>query len=166
MKTTQQTSHGRRISFEERIKICEVPSLDDYTKAEREAIWRTKADDKINEMELVKTLLIVRNHGGTIPQDIQDSKQLTTRGIEAVCSFEIQQGALSSKNLVISSVLKAQEAILLNIEDKSTPNSSIAAIEEDIKNASLAHSKRALDIAIIHGAMDAAFVRPNGNGLS
>lgn len=154
----QQRAH-RRVSFDERNKICEVPSLDHYTKAEREAIWRTKADDKINKMELVKTLLIVRKHGGTIPQDIQESEQLTTRGIEAVCSFENQQEALSSKNLVISSVLKAQEAILLNIEDKSTPNSSIAAIEEDIKNASLAHSERALDIAIIHGAMDAAFVR-------
>ena len=159
MKTTQQTSHGRRVSFEERIKISEVPSIDDYTDAEYEATWRTKADDKINEMELVKTLVIVRNNGGIIPQDIQESKQLTTRGIEAVCSFEIQKGALSSKNLVISSVLKAQEANLGKIEDTSTPNSSITAIEEDIKNASLKYSEGATTVAIIRGAVDATFAR-------
>lgn len=151
-----------RVSFDESFtKIYEVPSLDDYTDAEYEATWRTEADDKTAEMELIKTLLVVRNHAGAIPQHLEESEQLTTRGIETVCSFESQQEALSSKNLVISSVLNAQEANLLKLEDTSTstPNSSTTATEEDIKNASLAYSKRAVDTAIIRGAMDAAFVR-------
>ena len=150
-----------RVSFDESFtKIYEIPSLDDYTDAEYEATWRTEADDKTAEMELIKTLLVVRNHAGAIPQHLEESEQLTTRGIETVCSFESQQEALSSKNLVISSVLNAQEASLLKIEGTSTPNSSSSTTtEEDIKNASLAYSKRAVDTAIIRGAMDAAFVR-------
>ena len=134
--------------------MYEVLSLDDYTDAEHEATWRTEADAKITETELIKTLLIVRNHDdGTIPQNIEESEQLTIRGIETISSIETRQEAMSSKNLVINSVLDAQDTV-------TSPHSSTGnTAEEYIKNASLQCSESAISIAIVRGAMDAAFVR-------
>ena len=129
-------------------RTCEVPSHVDYTDVEYEATWRSEDEDKASQTEIVKTLQIARRHNGSIPQDLEKAEEMTTRGIEAMCSQALYRQLSTSKDLCIASVIRAQSSKMLNNNR-----------QEVIKRASLTHSEDASNNAIARGAMDAAFVR-------
>ena len=139
---------AKRVSFSDVSDTYEVPSHLDYSDAEHAATWRTEDEEKASETELVKTLQIARGHNGSIPQDLEKADQMTTRGIEAMCSQALYQQLSTSKDLCIASVIRAQSSKMLNNNR-----------QEVIKRASLTHSEDASNNAIARGAMDAAFVR-------
>ena len=139
----------KRVSFSDGAdQTYEVPSHLDYSDAEYAATWRTEDEEKASETELVKTLQLARGHNGSIPQDLEKADQMTTRGIEAMCSQALYQQLSTSKELCIASVIRAQSSKMLNNNR-----------QEVIKRASLTHSEDASNNAIARGAMDAAFVR-------
>ena len=149
---------AKRVSFSDVSDTYEVPSHLDYSDAEHAATWRTEDEEKASETELVKTLQIARGHNGSIPQDLEKADQMTTRGIEAMCSQALYQQLSTSKDLCIASVIRAQSSKIKQTGDAS-PHSINENRQEVIKRASLTHSAGASSNAIIRGAMDAAFVR-------
>lgn len=154
MSVNQMSDQGapKRVSFSDGAdQIGEVLSHTDYTDAEYEASWRTVEEERASQAELVQTLLLARNHQGTIPQNLLQRLQLTTRGIESLCAEGSHQELLSSKELHMDAVLLAQETSLRNDE-------AVTECQEAIKRASLSHSEEASNKAIRQGTMDAAFV--------
>lgn len=142
----------KRVSFSNGAdKIGEVLSHTDYTDAEYEASWRTAEEERANQAELVQTLRLARHHQGTIPQDLLQRLQLTTRGIESLCAEGSHQELMSSKELHMDAVLHAQETSLRN-------EKAVTECQEAIKRASFSHSEEASNNAIRQGTMDAAFV--------
>lgn len=150
---------AKRVSFSDGAdQTVEVPSHVDYSDAEYSATWRTEDEEKASETEIVKTLQIARGHNGSIPQDLEKAEQMTTRGIEAICSQALYQQLSTSKDLCIASVIRAQSTQIKQTGDAS-PHRINDNRQEIIKRASLAHSAGASNNAITRGAMDAAFVR-------
>lgn len=135
-----------------------MPSHVDYTDVEHAATWRTEDEEKASETEIVRTLQIARGHNGTIPQDLEKAEQMTTRGIEVMCSHALYQELSASKDLCIASVLRVQDIKATQEGDGSLRRSNNTR-QEAIKRASLTYSEGASNSAITRGAMDAAFVR-------
>ena len=152
-------SSTKRVSFSDgQDRTYEVPSHVDYSDTEYQATWRTQEEEEACETEIVKTLQIARGHNGSIPQDLEKRGQLTTRGLEAMCSQALYQELSSSKDLCIASVILAQESKAKQAGDGGSLHGSNDR-QEAIKRASLTHSEGASNNAITRGAMDAAFVR-------
>ena len=154
------SSTTKRVSFSDGAdQTYEVPSHVDYSNAEYSATWRTEDEEKASETEIVKTLQIARGHNGSIPQDLEKAEQMTTRGIEAMCSQALYQQLSTSKDLCIASVIRAQSSKIKQTAGDASPHSINDSRQEVIKRASLTHSEGASRNAITRGAMDAAFVR-------
>ena len=149
MSSSSTTCTAKSVSFSDGAdRTNEVPSHADYSDAEYAATWRSEDEEKATQKEIVKTLQIARGHNGSIPRDLETAEQVTTRGIEAMCSRALFQQLSTSKDLCIASVIHAQSSEMLNNNR-----------QEVIKSASLTHSQGASNSAIVRGAMDAAFVR-------
>ena len=153
MTTTLATTNNRRkkVLFQELPdRVQDVPAIDDYTDEEYQGTWQTDEDDKSFQAEIIKTALLARDNDGTIPQGLEESEQVTSRGIEGICAGAAQvQQLLEAKHRVIDAVLDEQER---------QENQGATTLDcEAIMRASKANSSRSSAEALARAAEDAAF---------
>jgi len=85
--------------------VQDVPAVEEY-----EGTWQTEDDRKKCQSEIIKTALLARDSDGSISPSLEQSEQVTTRGIEAICAGATRvQELLSAKNSVICAVLDEQQ---------------------------------------------------------
>ena len=153
MTTTLATTNNRRkkVLFQELPdRVQDVPAIDDYTDEEYQGTWQTDEDNKSSQTEIIKTARLAWDNDGTIPQDLEESEQVTSRGIEGICAGAEQvQQLLEAKHSVIDAVLDEQER---------QENQGATALDgEAIMRASKANSSRSSAEALARAAEDAAF---------
>ena len=144
-------NRNKKVSFLELPdRVQDVPAIDDYTDEEYQGTWQTDEDDKSCQTEIIKTARLARDNDGTIPQGLEESEQVTSRGIEGICAGAAQvQQLFEAKQSVIDAVLNEQER---------QENQGATALDgEAIMRASKANSSRSSAEALARAAEDAAF---------
>ena len=144
-------NRNKKVSFLELPdRVQDVPAIDDYTDEEYQGTWQTDEDDKSCQTEIIKTARLARDNDGTIPQGLEESEQVTSRGIEGICAGAAQvQQLLEAKHSVIDAVLNEQER---------QENQGATTLDcEAIMRASKANSGRSSAEALARAAEDAAF---------
>jgi len=103
---TSAVTITKRVSFlDSPDAVQDVPAVEEY-----EGTWQTEDDRKKCQSEIIKTILLARDNGGSIPPCLERSEQVTSRGIEAICASATRaQELLSAKNSVICAVLDEQQ---------------------------------------------------------
>ena len=115
--------------------------------AERDAIWRTKADILANDNEIIETVRAARR--GCLPTSFDDTHCI--RGLEKVISRSATRNTNRSHSRRIEAVLNAQ--------DEAWEQGLFLADEHLLKNMSEAISKDDLEKAIMQAASDEAYCR-------
>ena len=153
MTSTRSNEKRKQVSFmDSPAQVQNVPTIDDYTDEEYEGTWQTEEDGTTSQSELLRTVKIARANHGSICQRLEESEQVTSRGIEAICAGSGQvRHLLSVKRSVIDAVLDEQE----RLDELGASDTEVIA--EAIMRASEEHSRLSSARALARAAEDAAF---------
>lgn len=145
------TKSQKKIGFERKTKIYLIPSLSEYSDDEMDACWISEEDNKISQADLTTTILLCRQHNGSIPVDRQDD--LTTRGIEYLCTQAAMERRKVTRHTHINAVLDEQD----DQWDKHA--TAVEDQVEAIQQVSSTWSAQSTNEAIARAAQDEAFLR-------
>ena len=153
MTSTRSNEEKKQVSFTASPdRVQNVPTIDDYTDKEHEATWQTEEDDTNCQSEIIRTARIARDNQGAISQRLEQSEQVTSRGIEAICAGPAElQHLRIAKQSAIDAVLDEQE------RQDALGASDADAIAEAIRRAPEEHSRGSSAQALARAAEDAAF---------
>ena len=151
MTSTRSNEEKKQVSFTASpARVQNVPTVDDYTDKEHEATWQTEEDDTNCQSEIIRTVRIARGNNGSISQCLEQSEQVTSRGIEAICAGPAElQHLRIAKQSAIDAVLDEQE------RQDALGASDADAIAEAIRR--VPHSRLSSVQALARAAEDAAF---------
>lgn len=138
------------VGFQRKTTIYLIPPLSEYTDEEIDACWIGGEDTKISHDELTSTIMLCRQNNGSIPGDRQDD--LTTRGIEHLCTQAAIERRKAIRQTHINSVLDEQD-------DQWDKHAATVDQAHAIQEVSSTLSSQAINEAIARAAQDEAFSR-------
>ena len=139
---------GVAVAFSPKVRVVIIPSHHDMTEDAKRKIWRTSEEAGANDAETVK--IIRTSRSGQMPMSNEDAN-FCTRGLENLLTQRAARRLRTRRMGLIKAILDAQE--------REWQEGSLHANPELLRNISTRFSEEDINIAVMRGAADEAYVR-------